>query len=401
MGITAQIVMFLGFFFSLYGLMHLYICKKILSQTNFPGAVNIYIVIFLALMVVSPVLCRVCATRRVGGVTYIITLISFLWMGFVYYLFLINAAVDLINMSGKLTRLVTSGAYPFLIVPKDFSTFVVTLFMTACICTYAYFEALKIGVTRVTIQTPKLPKDVDELVIAQISDLHLGVLVGKRRLEKVTRILKEIKPDIIFSTGDLVDANVNILRDLAEKLRNINPRLGKYAVTGNHEFFAGIEQSVLFTRDSGFVLLRNERITLNGLLNIVGLDDPMARTFKSVVGEKPSGLLARNDPNLFTILLYHQPRNFRENAHLLPIDLQLSGHTHKGQLFPFNLVTHLFFPLQGGFFNIGGKMLYISRGTGTWGPPLRFLSPPEIVVIKLKNEAPAVSSSREAFSPAA
>jgi len=385
MGITPLLVILASIFFSVYGLMHLYVARKILSQTDFSGAVNTGIIIFLVIMVISPVLCRVVAMRGMEGVTYISTLVSFLWMGIVFYVFLINVGVDFINVFGKLAHSTVFGGHPTAFIPEGYPTFFATLLIAIVVCTYAYFEASNIGVTKVTIQTKKLPEGVKEIVIAQISDLHLGVLVREKRLKKVAGILKEIEPDILFSTGDLVDANVDTIGELAEVFRGVNPRFGKYAVTGNHEFFAGIEKSVMFTRDAGFVLLRNECRNLDSLINIVGLDDPMAKRFKSRTGEDISGLLSRCDPALFTILLCHQPKKFRESAPLLPIDLQLSGHTHKGQLFPFNLVTHFFFPMQGGFFEVDGRKLYASRGTGTWGPPLRFLSPPEIVLIRLEN----------------
>ena len=382
---TTQFIIFLSIFFSLYGSMHFYVYRKITSQTAFPSVVNIAIIIFLALMVVSPILSRTFTSKRIDGVGYILTVVSSFWIGFVFYLFLINAGVDLINISGKLISRAAFGGDPSLLIPKSYPTFFSILLIVIGICTYAYFEALNIGITRVTIQTSKLPEDVEELVIAQISDVHLGALVEEKKLKKIVRILREIKPDILFSTGDLVDGNLDTMKGLAEEFRGINPRFGKYAVTGNHEFYAGIERSVKFTEDSGFILLRNQYVNLNGIINLIGLDDPTAERFKNRVGEDISKLFSRCNPNLFTILLYHQPRKFRENAFLLPIDLQLSGHTHKGQLFPFNLITHIFFPLQGGFFEVTGKKLYASRGTGTWGPPLRFLSPPEIVVIKLEN----------------
>ncbi|MFH2011145.1 MAG: metallophosphoesterase [Pseudomonadota bacterium] len=336
-------------------------------------------------MVISPILSRTLIHKQTDGVGYILTFVSSLWMGFVFYLFLINLGVDIINISGKIINQAFYGVRTTPLIPNGYPTFFSILLIATGICTYAYFEALNIGVTRVTIQTSKLPKDVKDIVIAQVTDIHLGVLVGEKRLKKITHIIKEIKPDILFSTGDLVDGNMDSMVGLAEELRGINPRLGKYGVTGNHEFYTGIEQSERFTEDSGFKLLRNQYVNLGDIINIIGLDDPTAERFKNIVGEDITKLFSRCDPNLFTILLCHQPRKFRENSLSMPFDLQLSGHTHKGQMFPFNLITHIFFPLQGGFFEVNGKKLYESRGTGTWGPPLRFLSPPEIVVIKLES----------------
>ncbi|MEW6615251.1 MAG: metallophosphoesterase [Thermodesulfobacteriota bacterium] len=380
-----QFIIFLSIFFSVYGLVHFYIYRKIISQTDFPCIVKIAIIAFIVLMVTSPILSRTLMVKHTEGVGYILTLVSSFWIGFVLYLFLINVGVDLINISGKLISRAFFGRCPALFIPESYPTFFSIILIVMGICTYAYFEALNIGITRVSIQTSKLPENVEGLVIAQISDVHLGVLVGEKRLKKVIHIIREIEPDILFSTGDLVDGNLDSMKGLAEEFRGINPKFGKYAVTGNHEFYAGIERSVEFTEDSGFKLLRNQYVNLNGIINLIGLDDPTAERFKSRAGEDISRLFSRCNPDLFTVFLCHQPGNFRENALFMPIDLQLSGHTHKGQLFPFNLITHIFFPLQGGLFEVNGRKLYASRGTGTWGPPLRFLSPPEIVVIRLEN----------------
>jgi len=378
------IIVFVSIVISIYGSLHFYLYRKIISQTHFSGWVNMAISIFLVFMVIFPFISRMVEYRRGVGVSYALTLVSYLWMGLFFYLLLMNLGVDLINVFAGFIRWASSGEYRSFLIPRSYPTFFSILLISMGICVFAYFEALNIGVSRITIETSKLPEHIEDLVIAQVSDLHLGVLVGEKRLKKVTSIIRGINPDIIVSTGDLVDENLDTMEGLEEELRRINPGMGKYAVTGNHEFYAGIERSVKFTQDSGFILLRNQYTNLNGIINLIGLDDPTAKRFGSNVGENISVLYSKCDPSLYTILLCHQPTGFKKNASSMPIDLQLSGHTHKGQLFPFNILTHIFFPLQGGFFEVEGRRLYASRGTGTWGPPLRFLSPPEIAVIRLK-----------------
>jgi predicted MPP superfamily phosphohydrolase len=155
-----------------------------------------------------------------------------------------------------------------------------------------------------------------------------------------------------------------------------------FAVTGNHEFYAGLPQALSFTEQAGFRLLRNEAISLDNALTLAGVDDPAALHGVERKGVPEHDLLQGVSRGRFTVLLKHRP--VMDTTSLGLFDLQLSGHVHKGQIFPFNLLTHLFYPVKMGFSTYAnGSSLYVSRGTGTWGPPIRFLAPPEITVITL------------------
>jgi predicted MPP superfamily phosphohydrolase len=223
------------------------------------------------------------------------------------------------------------------------------------------------------------------LTIAQISDVHLGPMVGERRLNRIIRLVRSAEPDLVVCTGDLVDAQKDSLDHLAEMLAELKPPLGKFAVTGNHEFYAGISQSERFLEAAGFILLRNQRHSLDDILTIVGMDDPVSRRRKQDNGvsqQKETALLANPNSEKFTLLLKHRPE--LEIESLGNFDLQLSGHTHGGQIFPFNLITRLYYPKQNGLYRLDkGSLLYVSRGTGTWGPPMRFPFPPHVTLIEL------------------
>jgi hypothetical protein len=189
-------------------------------------------------------------------------------------------------------------------------------------------------------------------------------------------------PDILVSTGDLVDGQIDNLFKLAEILKEVNPRYGKYAITGNHEFYAGLGNALNFTEKAGFKVLRGERLTLAGLINIAGVDDPQGKAYGIYRGMPEKELLSGLPREKFTLLLKHRPLVDRSALGLF--DLQLSGHVHKGQIFPFSIITGLYYPIQAGFADLlNGSRLYVSRGLGTWGPPIRFLSPPEVTVIDL------------------
>jgi predicted MPP superfamily phosphohydrolase len=268
--------------------------------------------------------------------------------------------------------------------PPDFMTtrysFFIASGLALAICMYGYFSALTIRTERLKIETAKLPANVNSLKIVQISDVHLGLIVRSERLKKIVEIVKAEKPDIFVSTGDLVDAQINHMTGMSDLLLQINAPYGNYAITGNHEFYAGIKQALAFTREAGFILLRGEAI--KNVINIVGVDDPAAGQFGLQQARSEAELLSSVSNNRFTLLLKHRPSVDPDAAKLF--DLQLSGHTHRGQIFPFTYISKLAYPMNAGRFDLStGAILRVSRGTGTWGPPVRFLSPPEITVIEL------------------
>ena len=182
-----------------------------------------------------------------------------------------------------------------------------------------------------------------------------------------------------MATGDIVDAQLDHLQELIELWQQFDPPLGKYAVTGNHEYYAGLQQSLGFLQRSGFVMLRDQNTEVGDWLKLAGVDDPARGNHPdevAVLGERSER---------FTLLLKHRPRFVEASAGLF--DLQLSGHAHRGQIFPFNLLTGIEYPMQDGLYALAaGQRLYASRGTGTWGPPMRILSPPEITLIEIAPE---------------
>jgi hypothetical protein len=256
---------------------------------------------------------------------------------------------------------------------------------------YGLFEASALRVETVSLESGKLPAHVERLRIVQVSDLHLGLIHREEALAPVAARIVGLEPDLLVATGDVVDAQISHLDGLSAMWRRIEPPLGKYAVTGNHEVYAGLEQSLAFLERSGFTVLRNESATLRGTLILVGVDDPAAGTPE----QDEASLLKTRDGDLFTILLKHRPVSEEDSQKLF--DLQLSGHAHRGQIFPFNFLTGLEYPMQDGLYKLaGGSHLYTSRGTGTWGPPMRILSPPEITVFEIvrRPEEPTDLSER-------
>jgi predicted MPP superfamily phosphohydrolase len=189
-----------------------------------------------------------------------------------------------------------------------------------------------------------------------------------------------LKPDLLVSTGDLYDGGLRERSTIIDLFRDLEAPYGKYACTGNHEFIHGIEQTSEFTLEAGFKLLRNESIRQGDFLCVAAVDDPAGSSFGSASVVSEEDVFNSLSPDRLNIFLKHQPRIGAKS--IGKFDLQLSGHTHKGQIFPFTLIVSLFYPYMDGLFDLGdSSYLYVSRGTGTWGPPIRFLTFPEITVI--------------------
>lgn len=326
----------------------------------------------MAGMVFSPLTVRSFERYGLDSAARFTAYIGYTWMG---VLFLFVSASILIDVFRQTSLLRISPRISFFI----------PLLISMSIATYGYSEAWDIRTEKVTIKTTKLTKSVGRLRVVQISDVHLGLIVREERLKRILTEVKRAEPDLLVSTGDLVDGQIDNLTGLAELLREISPRYGKFAVTGNHEFYAGLDNSLDFTRKAGFRVLRGETVSVAGILNIVGVDDPAGKQFGLFADMPEKGLLSTLPQETFTLLLKHRPEVDKDARGLF--DLQLSGHVHKGQIFPFSIITRLFYPVRAGEMNIiDGASLYVSRGSGTWGPPIRFLSPPEVTVIDIVSD---------------
>jgi len=333
-------------------------------------------------MIFSPLIIRV--SEKNGYETFAIGLswIGYLWMAFVVLFLFFGILTDF----GRLSMLVISkisGKNLFIILQKIPKTvyFLFPLGLSVIFLIYGYLEAMNIRVERFYIKSDKITKNVR---IVQISDVHIGLIVREGRIKKIIEKIKEVNPDILVSTGDLVDAQIDRMNHIAELLKEIKTPYGKFAITGNHEFYAGLNKALFFTEKAGFKVLRNAGVTIEELnINIAGLDDTESARYGLKVNQDKVSLLNYFKNKGFTILLKHRPLIDKELIEYF--DLQLSGHTHKGQFFPFSIATKLHYNNNdSGLTKINKDVyLYISRGTGTWGPPVRIFAPPEITVIDL------------------
>jgi len=233
----------------------------------------------------------------------------------------------------------------------------------------------------------KLDKKIageQEIKIALASDLHLGTVVGPRQLQKMVKQINKVCPDLILFAGDLIDEDPGLLikKDMGKQLQDLRAPLGVFSVTGNHEYFGGIESVTDYLESHGITLLRDTIVTLSNGMVLVGREDREGHRFKGENRRPLDDLLRNVDREKPILLIDHQPVNLQEAVEN-QISLQLSGHTHHGQLWPFNYITSAIYRLSYGYRKIGNTHFYVSCGYGNWGPPIRTSSRPEIVALKL------------------
>ncbi|HBA72915.1 MAG: hypothetical protein A2X85_10550 [Geobacteraceae bacterium GWF2_54_21] len=377
---------FLISFISIYGGMHAYAFLRMRSLYTPGNATTALLASWMILMTIAPLLVRFFERSGMDRIALLIAWPGYIWMGFLFLLvtaLLPMETICAVNLLAK--RSYSFAAEGFL---SAASTFRLALLIALVASIYAIFEANWIRSEHVTISTGKLPAGVSRIRVVQVSDIHLGLLLREIRLARIIKTIREARPDILVSTGDLVDGRLSreeILphqRTLAAMLSAVPAPAGKFAVVGNHEVFAGLRQAIVFTRSAGFTVLRGQSVALPSGITITGIDDPVVSRVERSGQRSEKALLEALPAGSFRLLLKHRP--------LIPpgsdgrFDLQLSGHVHKGQLFPFNFLVKLTHPFPcGTSTTAAGSQLHVSRGTGTWGPPMRLFAPPEVTVIDI------------------
>ncbi len=318
-----------------------------------------------------------------SGASEMVAKIGSIWLAAMLYLTLMFLIFNIVKLIYGWT------GFPSFMSAKDGVVFLRRLTIgiyatTAVIVLAGYVNALYPKVSKVSIATDKSLNGNSMLKIAAASDIHLGTIISNGRLERFVQMMNEQKPDIILLAGDIFDEDLGpvIQNNMGDQLKQLSAPLGVYAITGNHEYIGGAEAAIKYLEDHGITVIRDSVVTPQGLLNVVGRDDRQAKMMSGKM-RKPLKLLVENiDNKLFTVMLDHQPYHLSqavENG----IDLQISGHTHHGQLFPLNLITKAMFEVSRGYKQIENSHFYVSTGFGTWGPPVRVGNRPEIVVIEV------------------
>jgi len=290
--------------------------------------------------------------------------LAYTWLGFFFYFLLFEIAGSIINNKGRKGLLFS------------------IILGTSLICLYGLYEANHFFIHIYNLETTKLPPQRKRCRLIQLSDLHIDPLTSQRKLSRLVAIINQLEPDIIVLTGDTIDGPFSYCERFLPHLRSLKARFGKFAVSGNHEHYVGYKKACLFLKKANFHFIDNQKVFIKPLnIILLGLADPY--TDQHSLAQIPilQKLLTKTSLHQIYILLYHRPLLWPHPVADLGIDLQLSGHTHKGQLFPFNFIIRLRYPFYSGHYIFHKSHLIVSNGTFTWGPPLRVLAPPEIVVV--------------------
>lgn len=376
--------LFLTVFFLLYAGMHWYAFIKARAAFAFGAGIGMTLALFMLVMILMPFIIHYLEKYDFDEIARPTAFAGYSWMGALFLFCSASVAIDCCRLVIRGAALLAGkNTAPMYI--SDYRSFMIALIISLAAAVYGYFDARDIRTERLVIRTHKISRETGMIRIVQISDVHLGLIVREDRLKLILDAVRKAAPDILVSTGDLVDGQLSRLNGLAAMLNEIKPRYGKFAITGNHEFFAGVEQSVNFTEEAGFTVLRGgDAAVPAGPIVIVGVDDPTAGRF-GLPAVSEQELLRKLPADKFIVLLKHRPIVDRNSLGLF--DLQLSGHVHKGQIFPFSILTKIYYPVYAGYAKLPGNAhLYVSRGSGTWGPPIRFLAQPEVTIIDLVHE---------------
>jgi uncharacterized protein len=383
---------------AILGGMHAYLWVRLVRDPGLPEPWRRLATVLLALLALAVPAGMFAVRLGSGWVARLLPLAAFTWLGIAFLLFCAVAALDLARLAAQGVSLVAEWMRPTPDAAPDPGrrAFIARAVAGGAVLAAGGATALSLRsatgpaqITEVPVRLARLPPALSGLTIAQITDLHVGPTIRAREVRRVVEQTNALRPDVIAITGDLVDGSVRELGEAVSHLRDLRARHGVYFVTGNHEYYSGVREWIAYLDRLGIRVLRNERVVIGDAgasFDLAGVDDFSAARAGGGHGADLTRALAGRDPERSLVLLAHQPRGVPE-AVAAGVELQISGHTHGGQLFPFNLLVSAAYPyVRGLYLHQEGERrghVYVSRGTGYWGPPMRLGSPPEIAKLVL------------------
>jgi uncharacterized protein len=382
----AYFIVFLTVFLAVYGLVNFYIFIRG-WQSIPPGSTlrNSYAIVF-ALLSLSFFAGRILERGYPSAASDLAVWAGSFWIAAMLYFFIIALLFDVLRLANRV-----APVFPRVIIQNyDTAKYVAS---AAAICVVAvlliagHVNSLVPRVVRLDLKTAKHSPGERQVNIVAASDIHLGTIVGRHRLDRLIDRINSLEPDLVLLPGDVVDEDLIpvIRQNLGESLRNFRSRFGVFAVTGNHEYIGGVERACEYLSEHSVDVLRDRSVKVADSFYLVGREDRSCLQFTGRKRQPLEELLAGIDRRLPVLLMDHQPFDLGEAAQQ-NVDLQLSGHTHRGQLWPVNFIIRAIFEVGWGYRKKGGTHYYVSSGFGTWGPPVRIGHRPEIVQIRLSFE---------------
>ena len=391
-----RFVVFIAVALALLGGIHYYLWVRLARDPQWPSPWSTVLGWFLIVAAVGMPAAAILSRGRTHTLFGQVAIWSaYVWLGVMFLLFTAVFAADAGRLLIGIARRITGNGA----VDAERRTFIARILATAIAAVVsgasvvAVRSALRpVEVRRVRVRLARLPRAQHGLTIAQITDLHVGPTIGREIVEDVVNRTNALAPDIVAITGDLVDGSVAALRDAVAPLASLRARHGVFFVTGNHEYFSDAEAWLKELPRLGVRVLGNQRVSIgdgDAGFDLAGIED---RTAQRYGGLGPEAALARalggRDPKRELVLLAHQPRSMIDAASF-GVGLQISGHTHGGQIWPFGYLVRLQQRFWPGLQRHGDAQIYVSRGTGYWGPPMRLAEPAEITHLTLESAAVA------------
>ena len=378
-----QFLVFILVVLSVYSLVNIYIFNRAMQAIPHDSSWRIWFIVAFWFVVSAFIIARILERYYPCDFTEIVTWIGSLWLGFMLYFFLALIVIDFVRLINHFFHLYPSVFFVDYQKKKFISLCIVTGIVTITVLA-GFINARNPRVKVMDLSISKSVNGSHSLKIVMVSDIHLGTLIAKRRAVYLVNKVNSLKPDIILLAGDVVDEDIKpvIRRNIGETLRELKAPLGTYAITGNHEYIGGVKEAVKYLKEHGIIMLQDTFVLVDNKYWLVGREDRDKPRFTGQPRKPLEELMKGLDLSRPVILLDHQPFNL-DRAAQLGADLQLSGHTHHGQLWPFNYITKAIYELSWGYKKIGDTHFYVSSGFGSWGPPIRLGNIPEIVQINL------------------
>lgn len=376
---TGFIIVF-SIIIGIYGLVNYYLYVRGLQAFSFSGqSKKWYVAAFIAISA-SFVAGIFLERGALSVVSEWIFRIGSLWLAFMLYFGISLLLIDVIR--------ILNHFFHFLPPFSEFARLKTGIVVVAIVSVWVfigYLNTVFVNIRKIPVRVEKKVDGDPHMRVLMASDLHLGAIIGQRREKKLLDIIHEQQPDLVLFCGDLVDSEIApvLRKNLGVHLQEIEAPLGVYAILGNHEYIGGIGKTLPYLESINIKTLVDSVVILPNGVQLVGRNDRAAGGFKSPSGQKPlRELLAGTDSSKPVFVMNHQPYNLDEPAGL-NVDLHLSGHTHNGQLWPFNYITGKIFELSWGYLKKGNTHFYVSCGYGTWGPLVRTGSQSEVVVFDI------------------
>jgi predicted MPP superfamily phosphohydrolase len=341
-----------------------------------------YLIVFTALSL-SYIFGRVLERYTICKTSDLCIWIGSFWLSMMLYLFLAVLFLDILRLANHFLHFFPASITSHYERAKLFTLIAVIAIVSATVL-IGHINTLYPRIKVLDIEIPKDAGTIKSLNIILVSDIHLGTIISNARLNGMVKRINRIKPDIVLLGGDIVDEDLApiIEKNLGETLKTIESRYGTYAITGNHEYIGGVEAAHRYLMEHNITVLRDTAVKV-GSFYLVGREDRSISRFLGRNRKSLNDIMEGVDKTHPVILMDHQPFGLRD-AVVNGVDLQLSGHTHHGQLWPFNYITEKIYDISWGYKKIGTTHFYVSCGYGTWGPPVRTSTRPEIVHIRLR-----------------